>query len=104
MKSKKELQDTWVQKDKDENVAMGKDISVHSLLLRLKEGHEQVLDVLYPRYGKIFYAYACRHHLSHEDAEDVVQAVFWRVLSISRVMMRCARVAKNGCGASVVIR
>jgi RNA polymerase sigma factor (sigma-70 family) len=80
MKSKKKLQGTHVQKDKDERFAMGKSISVHRLLLQLKHGHEQALDMLYPRYGRVFYAYARRHHLSHEDAEDVVQVVFWRVL------------------------
>lgn len=59
---------------------MLKDIAVHDLLLRLKQGHDEVLDMLYPRYGRVFYAYARHRRLSHEDAEDVVQAVFWRVL------------------------
>lgn len=60
---------------------MLKDISTHDLLWQLKQGHEEVLDMLYPRYGRVFYAYARRHHLAHEDAEDVVQTTFWRLLN-----------------------
>ena len=56
------------------------DVSIHALLLQLKQGRDEVLDVLYPRYGRAFYAYARRHHLTHEDAEDVVQITFWRLL------------------------
>lgn len=55
-------------------------ISIHSLLLKLKQGHEEALDVLYPRYARLFYAYARRRSLSHEDAEDIVQTTFWRML------------------------
>lgn len=55
-------------------------ISIHSLLLRLKQGHEEALDVLYPRYARLFYAYARHRSLSHEDAEDIVQTTFWRML------------------------
>ncbi len=93
-----------MQADKDENFAMGKSISVHGLLLRLKQGHEQVLDMLYPRYERVFYAYARRHHLSHEDAEDIVQAVFWRVLEHIESYDEHERVAKNSCGAFAEIR
>src|SRR5260370_24421634 len=59
---------------------MLKDPSIHDLLWQLKQGHEEVLDMLYPRYGRVFYTYARRHHLAHEDAEDVVQTTFWRLL------------------------
>ncbi len=69
-----------MQRDEDENFAMDKSISAHDLLLQLKQGHEQALDILYPRYERAFYIYARRHQLSHEDAEDIIQAVFWRVL------------------------
>ncbi|MDQ2907584.1 MAG: sigma-70 family RNA polymerase sigma factor [Chloroflexota bacterium] len=53
---------------------------VHMLLMQLKQGHEEVLDVLYPRYARVFYAYARHNRLSHEDAEDIVQTTFWRAL------------------------
>ncbi len=59
---------------------MFKDISVHDLLWQLKQGHEEVLDILYPRYGRVFYTYARRHHFTHEDAEDIVQTTFWHLL------------------------
>ena len=53
---------------------------ISDLLLRLKQGRDEVLDVLYPHYRRIFYVYARRHQLLHEDAEDVVQMTFWRLL------------------------
>ena len=67
-----------------ETYTMPKDVletySVHELLMRLKQRHIEALDVLYPRYGLVFYRYARHHHLTHEDAEDVVQTIFWHLL------------------------
>lgn len=55
-------------------------VSIHALLVQLKQGHEEMLDVLYPRYAPVFYAYARNRGLSHETAEDIVQSTFWRAL------------------------
>jgi RNA polymerase sigma factor (sigma-70 family) len=54
--------------------------SVQELLILLKQRHIEALDVLYPMYGLAFYRYARHHHLTHEDAEDVVQTIFCRLL------------------------
>src|SRR5450755_2275930 len=54
--------------------------SVHTLLIQLKYGDIEAIDILYPYYAREFYNYARRQGLKHEDAEDVKQMAFDRVL------------------------
>lgn len=60
---------------------MIEDISAHKLLILVKHGDDKAIDILYARYAKEFYQTARRRGLSHEDAEDIVQTVFYRTLS-----------------------
>lgn len=55
---------------------MAEDLSVHELLVRLKHGNIDALEILYSHYVRKFYAYARNREFSHEDAEDIVQQVF----------------------------
>jgi RNA polymerase sigma factor (sigma-70 family) len=55
--------------------------SAHDLLVRLKHGNVEAIDMLYPRYARAFYGYAKRKQLSHEEAEDIVGATFDRILT-----------------------
>lgn len=60
---------------------MPEEISVHELLIQLKLGHDEAIEILYTRYAKAFYLYAKGRGLTHEDAEDAAHATFSRVLS-----------------------
>jgi RNA polymerase sigma factor (sigma-70 family) len=59
---------------------MAESISVHVLLTRLKCGHDEIIEILYPRYAKVFYVYAKNRGLTHEDAEDIVDETFLHIL------------------------
>ena len=60
---------------------MAEQDSVHNLLSRLKQGRDEGINILYPHYRRIFYAYARRLTLTHEEAEDTVGETFWRILN-----------------------
>ncbi|SRR6266571_720266 len=60
---------------------MAEQDSVHNLLCRLKHGSDESIDILYPYYRRVFYAYARRLRLTHEEAEDAVGEMFWRILN-----------------------
>lgn len=62
-------------------MSISKKNDTHELLVRLKHGEAEVIEILYSRYARAFYAYARRRGLSHEDAEDVIQMVFDRILT-----------------------
>lgn len=51
-----------------------------SLLLDLQAYSNEVIDILFTRFARRFYRYARRRGASHEDAEDVVQSTFAKVL------------------------
>jgi RNA polymerase sigma factor (sigma-70 family) len=55
--------------------------TTHDLLVQLKHGQDEVIEVIYPYYAKLFYAYGKRHGLSHEEAEDLVQTTFDHILT-----------------------
>jgi RNA polymerase sigma-70 factor, ECF subfamily len=59
---------------------MAKYISVDILLTRLKYGDDEAIEILYPRYAKVFYTYVKNCGLTHEDAEDIVEETFLHVL------------------------
>ena len=59
---------------------MAENISVDILLTRLKYGNDEAIELLYPRYAKVFYTYAKNCGLTCEDAEDIVDETFLRVL------------------------
>jgi len=56
---------------------MTEDLSDHELLVQLKHGNIDALGILYVRYARKFYAYARSREFTHEDADDLVQQVFW---------------------------
>ena len=60
---------------------MNENFSAHYLLMQLQCGHEEVIDILYPRYAKDFYTYARHQGFTHEDAEDIVHTTFYKILS-----------------------
>ena len=59
---------------------MAENIPVHILLIWLKRGHDEVIEILYPHYAVIFYRYARKRGLTHEDAEDIVEEIFLHIL------------------------
>lgn len=52
-----------------------------SLLRRLRNGDDTVVELLYARYAGKFYRYAAKKGLRYDDADDVVQKTFIRVVS-----------------------
>ncbi len=56
------------------------DLTAHELLVRLKNGNMEAVEVLYGRYKPKFYKCAMRKTRSHEDADDIVQETFDRIL------------------------
>ena len=51
------------------------------LLVQLKAGNDQAIEMLYARYSERLYQYAAKHYqLPHEDAADVVQTTFWYII------------------------
>jgi DNA-directed RNA polymerase specialized sigma24 family protein len=54
------------------------EISTNVLLTLLKQGNDEAMEVLYPRYARRFYSYACNKGLITES-EDFVQQVFLRI-------------------------
>lgn len=52
-----------------------------SLLRRLRNGDDTVVELLYARYAGKFYRYAAKKGLKHDDADDVVQKTFIRIVS-----------------------
>jgi len=59
---------------------MNQEIDVHRLLIQFKHGDEIALVILVERFSRKFYHYAITRKLSHEDAEDVTQQVFVRLM------------------------
>ena len=52
-----------------------------SLLRRFKGGDDRAIEVLYRRYAESFYRLTCSRGLKHEDADDIVQATFLKIVS-----------------------
>lgn len=50
-----------------------------ALIEAISAGDSQALEAIYDRYAAVVYRMALRMLQSHEQAEDVVQEVFWRV-------------------------
>jgi len=52
-----------------------------SLLRRLRNGDDTVVETLYARYAGRFYRYAAKKGLGHDDADDIVQKTFIRIVA-----------------------
>jgi len=52
-----------------------------SLLRRLRNGDDTVVELLYARYAGKFYRYAAKKGLRHDDSDDVVQKTFIRIVA-----------------------
>jgi RNA polymerase sigma factor (sigma-70 family) len=52
-----------------------------SLLRRLRNGDDTVVETLYARYAGRFYRYAAKKGLRHDDADDIVQKTFIRIVA-----------------------
>lgn len=61
-------------------MVMDDSISAGELLARMKQGQVEAAAALFVRYAGRFYRNARNHGFSHEDAEDVVQQTFHRII------------------------
>jgi DNA-directed RNA polymerase specialized sigma24 family protein len=60
---------------------MNKNLSTHELLVQLKHGDEGACEIVYARHASEFFRYALGKGLTPEEAEDVVEETFDRILT-----------------------
>jgi DNA-directed RNA polymerase specialized sigma24 family protein len=63
-----------------ENGSGNENDHVHRLLVRLKHGDVTAVDDLYPRFARTFYYTAINKGLTHNEAQEVVQTTFYKIL------------------------
>ncbi len=61
-------------------MSFNEDEFAHKLLLQLQDGYYKAIGDLYVHFRRVLYSLARNKGLSHEDAEDVVEDTFHRII------------------------